>query len=316
MACSSRSPSKSFSIRAQTVRVLCLFFVICSAHASDDGWDFWSRGVIFVDDTGKPFSPSDDFSEFIRVTSLPERQTNIPALENRTPETERLIEKLIASERHSGNRIGRPEMQPSDFFNMQTHMLGCPFKREAECKIWQTKPHVMETFAPETKGMHPEDARALAVLANTGREIKANAPGAAPLLDRYKTLLAASRACCTEGMAYRLGRSGTSAGSIYKFLMDDANFFQFGERCLMTTDEHLMEHAPDAATAELVAGVRDTCLCRGRQWFTALLAPFTATPELANQSFSYTYNDGLRRTVTVSIQDDVHIVRHLLSNCP
>ena len=108
-----------------------------------------------------------------------------------------------------------------------------------------------------------------------------------------------AQACCTDGMAYALKKAGATDGLVYKFLADDANFYGFGARCLMTTDEELDTKYPNTSTAAVVADVRNGCLCRGRQWFEAMLAPFKdvykALPEFANEKFYYTYTDGLQR---------------------
>ena len=74
------------------------------------------------------------------------------------------------------------------------------------------------------------------------------------------------------------------------------------------------------ATAVVAADVRNGCLCRGRQWFSAMLAPFqqvySALPEFKNTQFNYTYKDGLQREITVSINNDVQNVLKQLSQCP
>ena len=127
-------------------------------------------------------------------------------------------------------------------------------------------------------------------------------------------------ACCTDGMAYSLKQAGASDGLVYKFLADDANFYGFGSRCLMMTDAELDTKYPNTATAAVAADVRNGCLCRGRQWFTAMLAPFNqvynALPEFKDAKFYYTYTDGLQRKTMVSINNDVQNVMKQLAQCP
>jgi hypothetical protein len=129
-----------------------------------------------------------------------------------------------------------------------------------------------------------------------------------------------ANACCTDGLVYSLKNAGASEGLIYKFMADDANFYGFGSRCLMMTDEELDTKYPNTATAAVAADVRNGCLCRGRQWFAAMLAPFqqayAAAPEFADQKFYYTYTDGLQRQTTVSINNDVQNVLKQLELCP
>ena len=88
----------------------------------------------------------------------------------------------------------------------------------------------------------------------------------------------------------------------------------------MMTDAEFDTKYPNTATAAVAADVRNGCLCRGRQWFTAMLAPFrdayAAAPEFAESKFDYTYIDGLQREITVSINNDVQNVLNQLAQCP
>ncbi len=133
-------------------------------------------------------------------------------------------------------------------------------------------------------------------------------------------LMQSAQACCTDGMTYELKNAGASDGLIYKFLSDDANFYGIGNRCLMMSDADLDEKYTNTATAAVAADVRNGCLCRGRQWFNAMLAPFQeaykAVPEFANSKFNYKYTDGLKREITVSVNNDVKNVLNQLSLCP
>ena len=197
---------------------------------------------------------------------------------------------------------------------------GCPFDSETECEIWRRKPIVRETVSPRSPLIRADKVDAFIAKANCNAEITANEAVAAPLLDRYKMLMRSANACCTDGLVYSLKRAGASDGLIYKFMSDDANFYGFGSRCLMMTDAELDEKYPNTATAAVAADVRNGCLCRGRQWFEAMLAPFKqvyeAAPEFANQKFYYTYTDGLQRKTTVSVNNDVQNVLKQLELCP
>ena len=197
---------------------------------------------------------------------------------------------------------------------------GCPFDTETECEIWRRKPIVRETVSPRSPLIRADKIDAFISAAQCDGEITANDPVAAPLLDRYKMLMRSANACCTDGLVYSLKRAGASDGLVYKFMSDDANFYGFGARCLMMTDDELDEKYPNTATAAVAADVRNGCLCRGRQWFTAMLAPFkqvyAVAPEFANQKFYYTYTDGLQRQTTVSVNNDVQNVLKQLELCP
>ena len=197
---------------------------------------------------------------------------------------------------------------------------GCPFETETECEIWRRKPIVRETVSPRSPRIRDDAMEKFISAAKCNGEIDASAPESAPLVGRYKMLMRSANACCTDGLAYALKTAGASDGLVYKFMADDANFYGFGARCLMMTDDDLDKNFTNMATASVAADVRNGCLCRGRQWFTAMLAPFVqaynAAPEFANQKFYYTYTDGLQRQTTVSINNDVQNVLKQLELCP
>lgn len=197
---------------------------------------------------------------------------------------------------------------------------GCPFETETECNIWRRKPIVRETVSPRSPKLRADVMADFITAARANPEISASADVAAPLVARYKMLMASANACCTDGLAYSLRRAGASDGLVYKFMVDDANFYGLGARCLMMTDAELDTKYPNTATAAVAADVRNGCLCRGRQWFTAMLAPFqaayAAAPEFRDAKFNYTYTDGLQRETTVSINTDVQNVLNQLTLCP
>lgn len=197
---------------------------------------------------------------------------------------------------------------------------GCPFETETECNIWRRKPIIRETVSPRSPKIRDINMMEILMAFNQNGHLDANSVAAAPLLDRYKMLMRSASACCTEGMKYSLRRAGANDELIYKFLVDDANFYDIGGRCLMMSDQELDEKYPESATATTIADVRNGCLCRGRQWFNAMLAPFVdlwnANPAFESSRFYWTYIDGLQREVTVAINDDVKNVLELLSTCP
>lgn len=196
----------------------------------------------------------------------------------------------------------------------------CPFESETECEIWRRKPIVRETVSPRSPKINAMNMDEFITAARCNKTIRADDPAAAPLLQRYKMLMKSANACCTDGMAYSLKQAGASDGLVYKFLADDANFYGLGARCLMMTDQEFDTKYPNTATAAVAADVRNGCLCRGRQWFAAMLAPFqqvySIMPEFAEQKFYYTYTDGLGREITVSVNNDVQNVLNQLTLCP
>lgn len=250
------------------------------------------------------------------------------------------VEELLTPKRPTGNLWGAdtvsvtnesaPAMTPRPEYTAQDMTVivektfgtgdGCPFETETECNIWRRKPIVRETVSPRSPKIRAENMAEFIAAAQCDANISASNPAAAPLLARYKMLMQSARACCTDGMAYALKQAGATDGLIYKFMADDANFYGLGARCLMTTDAELDAQYPNTATAVVAADVRNGCLCRGRQWFTAMLAPFrdayAAAPEFADAKFNYTYTDGLQREITVSINNDVQNVLKQLEQCP
>ena len=249
------------------------------------------------------------------------------------------VEKLLSPQEPSDNIWGctdeeiseqvvlpapRPEYVAQDLTEVINITFGradgCPFESETECEIWRRKPIVRETVSPRSPKLRADKMIAFIKAAVCNENITANESVSAPLLERYKILMSSAQACCTDGMAYALKKAGASDGLVYKFLADDANFYGFGTRCLMTTDKELDTKYPNTATASVVADVRNGCLCRGRQWFEAMLAPFKelykTMPEFKDYKFNYTYTDGLQREITVSVNTDVQNVLNQLALCP
>lgn len=240
------------------------------------------------------------------------------------------IEELLAPQKPQDNLWTNSAVAPRATYTAQdmTETVqtvfgrsdGCPFDTDAECDIWRRKPIMREVVAPRSNKIQDVRMAEFVDAARCDANIDASNPAAAPLLARYKMLLNSARACCTDGMAYSLRRAGASDGLVYKFMADDANFYGFGTRCLMMTDNELDTKYPNTSTAAVAADVRNGCLCRGRQWFNAMLAPFNdayaAVPEFKDAKFNYTYTDGLGREITVSINNDVQNVLHQLTQCP
>ena len=246
-------------------------------------------------------------------------------------ETRARVEELLAPRKPSANlwfsNISQPEHTAIDMTTVVTETFdeyipddGCPFETETECEIWHRKPIVRESVSPRSPKIRDTKIDEFIHAADCNKHITANEAVSAPLLDRYKMLMRSAQACCTDGMAYALKQAGATDGLVYKFLSDDANFYGFGSRCLMMTDHDLDTRYPNTATAVVAADVRNGCLCRGRQWFSAMLAPFeqaySALPEFRDAQFNYTYTDGLQREITVSINNDVQNVLKQLSMCP
>lgn len=196
----------------------------------------------------------------------------------------------------------------------------CPFDTDAECKIWAAKPAYNTAVAPRNPHLsYIKTDGILATLTFNGY-ITANEEMARPLLNRYLALMRASRTCCSEGIIYRLRQNGTKDKNIYNFLNDDANQYAVGARCMVMDDGEIANEYSYGVTGEMVADVRNSCICKNRQWIDSLLEPFydmyQLAPDFEYMPFEYTYLDGFQREITVSVNDDVHMVMEMLSKCP
>ena len=287
----------------------------------------WKSGVPIWDDSISDYRAK-DFRDWM-LEPLPEvylrdgSDTELVELYNDTMDdataTRARIEELLAPNRPTEN-LWMDAQDMTTAISIAFNDDGCPFETETECNIWRRKPIIRETVSPRSPKLRDDKMIEFLSGLDCSGEIDANSTAAAPLVARYKMLMNSARACCTEGMTYSLRRAGASDGLVYKFMSDDANFYNIGNRCLMTTDAELDAQYGETATASVIADVRNGCLCRGREWFTAMLAPFVdawnASPEFAASPFMWTYRDGLNRAVTVSINTDVRNVLNQLTQCP
>ncbi len=202
----------------------------------------------------------------------------------------------------------------------ETSGVYCPFETEEECMVWFKKPHVRESVLPIFRTTTDQQIEDLIALIRSGEEITSDTPEAQFLVDRYKLLAKNSQSCCSDGMVDQLQRAGASEDLIYKFLVDDANFYQLGQRCLFVNDLDLNEKFPNTATSIMVADVRNTCLCQQKQKFKDILGDFVTIyneePEFGRQPFEYTYRDGLGRTMKVSIMRDITNIIKQIEACP
>ena len=198
---------------------------------------------------------------------------------------------------------------------------GCPFDTEPECEIWHSKPVVHETIVPRRFPIYNNQMADIITTLRLTDTLDANSPVAEPLLARYRELMRLSNTCCTDGIIYSLRRAGAEEGLVYKFLVDDANFYGVAERCLMMTDEDLDANFPkEPSTAATISDVRNRCLCRDRQRYAKLLEPFVdawnTSEKFAASPFMWKHIDGLNREVPVAINYDVQNVLNQLSQCP
>lgn len=196
----------------------------------------------------------------------------------------------------------------------------CPFDTDAECKIWASKPIYNTVVAPRNPHLsYIKTDGILATLTFNGY-ITGNDEIAKPLLNRYLALMRASNACCREGIVHKMRTKQTKDKNIYNFLREDANKYALSARCMVMNDDEFAQDYSYGVTGEMVMDIRNSCICKNRQWIDSLLEPFydlyQLAPDFEYMPFEYTYLDGFQREITVSINDDVHMVMELLSYCP
>lgn len=198
--------------------------------------------------------------------------------------------------------------------------FNCPFDSADECAIWYQKPVYKQAVNPRGPHINPIKTDDIIYALNTQPNASANNTVFAPLVDRYKMLMRASKACCTEGIIYKLHTENATDDQIYRFLKDDANRFAVGSRCLVMNNENLASSYSNGVNGKMVGDVRNACLCKNREWFDSLLSPFNdiynRVPEFQSAPFDYTYTDGLKREITVSINTDVQNTMNMLESCP
>lgn len=196
----------------------------------------------------------------------------------------------------------------------------CPFHTVKECEIWMKKPVYSETVAPRAPHLNSLRMDEILYAINSSSSYSANDAAFKPLVDRYKMLIRASRACCMDGIIYKMHQNKLEDDKIYQFLKDDANTFAITQRCLLTTNDEILRNYSSGVDGKIVADVRNACLCKNRDWFINLLEPFNdiyyRAPQFEPDPFVYEYTDSMGRELTVYINDDVHTVMEMLAACP
>ena len=201
-----------------------------------------------------------------------------------------------------------------------TFDYNCPFETAQECKVWSQKPIYNTVVAPRNPHINYIKLDGILATLTFNGTISANDAIAKPLLNRYLALMRASRTCCNEGIIYKMRTKEFNNKKIYNFLKDDVNEYAVGARCMMMDDSEISDWYSYDVTGDMVADVRDSCLCKNRKWIDSLLKPFfdlyQMAPDFEYMPFYYTYYDGFQREITVSVNDDVKKVMELLSYCP
>ena len=195
----------------------------------------------------------------------------------------------------------------------------CPFETAAECAIWYKKPVHKTSLEPRAPHINPVLVDDMLYALHSYRSITANDSEMAPLLQRYKMLMNASNVCCTSGIVYKMQKNHADELAVYEFLKDDANYFATS-RCMVMPDEEISREYSNGVNGKMLADVRNSCLCKNRQWFTNLLQPFKDIyeryPDFQKSPFTYKYIDGMQREISVSVNEEVQTALGLLSACP
>ena len=200
------------------------------------------------------------------------------------------------------------------------HDYGCPFETAEECEIWYKKPYYKATVAPRAPHIKYDRAEDMVDVALANPYVSADNEYMSPLLERYKMLMNAGDACCTSGIIYKMRQNGADDSDVYEFLKNDANYFAITKRCLVMSDRDISRSYSNGVTGQMVADVRDACLCKNREWFDSLLQPFNdiyeRVPDFKSGAFTYTYKDGMNRRISVSVNEDIQKTINTLSVCP
>lgn len=213
-----------------------------------------------------------------------------------------------------------PEQTCVESEQMCEYDYNCPFDSAEACAVWYKKPVFKTTVAPRAPHINPVRVDDMIFAMYSYDEVSANAPEMAPLMQRYHMLMKASNACCTAGITYKMREKGASDKAVYQFLKDDANRFAMTKRCLVTDNKDITPEYSNGVTGEMVADVRNLCLCKNKKWFDSMLQPFVdiyeRVPSFSDEPFVYSYTDGMGREINVSVNEDVQNVLNLLSVCP
>ena len=203
--------------------------------------------------------------------------------------------------------------------SMCEHDYNCPFDTPEECAVWYKKPLYKAAVTPRAPHISYDKSEDMVDVALANPDVSANNKYMSPLLERYKMLMNAGDACCTSGIVYKMRQNGANDSDVYEFLKNDANYFAITKRCLVMSDRDIYRSYSNGVTGQMVADVRDACLCKNRQWFDSLLQPFNdiyeRVPDFRSGAFTYMYKDGLNRKVNVSVNEDVQKTIYTLSNC-
>nr|MBQ0091464.1 hypothetical protein [Candidatus Enterousia merdequi] len=167
----------------------------------------------------------------------------------------------------------------------------CPFESAQECAIWHKKPSYKTIVEPRAPHINPVLVDDMLYAIYSDYNITANDSSMAPLLQRYKMLMNASQSCCTSGMVYKMQQEKFSETTIYKFLKDDVNYFATTVRCMVIPDDEIADNYSYGVHGQMVADVRNACLCKNRKWFETLLQPFVdiyeREPRFKDSAFTY-----------------------------
>ncbi len=196
----------------------------------------------------------------------------------------------------------------------------CPFDTVDECEIWYKKPEHKTYSGP--RAPHFANVRVdeilYAIYANYN--VDASDVSMSPLVERYQILTRASDACCGAGIIHKMRENGASDKDVYAFLKDDANYFAVIKRCMMMSNDDISSNYSHGVNGQMVADVRNACLCKNREWFVKLLQPFNdiyaRMPVFREKPFAYSYRDDMQRDITVFINEDVQTTSALLNGCP
>lgn len=138
--------------------------------------------------------------------------------------------------------------------------------------------------------------------------------------DMYHSLYRQGKYCCAYNTAQTMKRTNVHDKLIYKFLVDDINFYNSYNRCIFMSDEDVHNTFDISETAFLIKNIRNECVCNNKEKFLDKIKIFEAvycqTPSFKNKQLTYKIKDDFGRIICKDVNRDIQVLKNLLRRCP
>ncbi len=203
------------------------------------------------------------------------------------------------------------EKQPRNWIEK---MENCPLDTVRECLVWLRKEPVKETLYLEDNIKYNDVNYVIEYDENISgqkKELKG-------LVERYKLLLKLSRVCCVENILNQMDIMNIDKNLIYKFLEDDAMFYNLGSRCIFTNSNKNID-VEKINMIELAENAKRSCVCKNAKKIQEVIKPFdrvyAENPKFMDKVFVVSITDGLNRTNQYDINYDIKNIKRQLQSC-